>query len=112
MANNKPRYKQNRKGYTVVNDGRSNVTNAAGRPPKQRQMYMKHIAKVYADKSFTSYDIMKSLSLQISGDNASSKIVRVGMQLRSLEKLGYIKCTGIVDNNQRGNNVKQYVLCK
>lgn len=105
--------KTNKRGWIVVTDGRSLTTNAAGRPPAMRDKYIKHLTQNYASKTFSSYDVMETFKAQLeASDNSSKAIVRVGMALRTLEKLNIVKCVGIKDNHQRGNNIKLYKLCK
>lgn len=99
----------NKQGFTVVSDGRSMVSNPAGRPPKMTESAKRHIAKMYKQRQFTSSDFIKSFRLQLVGGKTPVN-VKAGMLLNKLCKQGIITFVGLSDNGKRGNNEKIYKL--
>lgn len=120
MSTYQKQYKRNKHGYIVVADGRSNVSNPTGRPATKREQYLRVIKKEFGDNVFTSQDLSKfSPDLVGKYANAHSDEIyvskqqiqtRIGMNLRNLEKNGYIQCVGLLDNNKRGGSLKMYKL--
>ena len=120
MSTYQKQYKRNKHGYIVVADGRSNVSNPTGRPATKREQYLRVIKKEFGDNVFTSQDLSK-FSPELVGKYANAYSdgiyvskqqiqTRIGMNLRNLEKNGYIQCVGLLDNNKRGGSLKMYKL--
>ena len=109
-SSSKPPFRHNRKGMLVVNDGRSNVSNPDGRPPKMREQYLIFISTHLREREFTSQEIIEAMPKHIKPayEMTTDMNVRAGMMLRNLEKRGHIQCVGLKPTSSRGNNLKLY----